>query len=199
MKHARVLLFRSSYIPWVYAGSLRALPLLAPVCPARLEREPLNARGEPSVVVYLHNLWGSKNAKKLISRPRHRPPPPSLRLPASSLVYTCSTPRPLSPLPPRRHPLREFALGPFAWVFPVPWELCPSSSLKFALISTSFVASATSSATSPLYLSPSFRFFFSPTSTASSPCCDFIMSWQEVSHKSRRRLAFSSSSNADVF
>lgn len=54
-------------------------------------KEPLNARGESSVVVYLHNLWGSKNAKKLISRPRHRPSP-SLRLPASSLVYTCFIP-----------------------------------------------------------------------------------------------------------
>lgn len=130
-------------------------------------------------------------------------PSPAAAVPSSSsfqsrlhLLHTTS--RPLSPLPPRRHPLREFALGPFARVFPVPWELCPSSSLKFALISTSFVASATSSATSPLYLPPSFRFFFSPPSMASSPCWDFIMSWQEVSHKSRRRLAFSSSSDAGV-
>lgn len=77
-----------------------------------------------------------------------------------------------------RRPLREFALGPFARVFPVPWELCPGSSLKFALISTSFVASATSSATSPLYLT--LFDFFLRRSMASSPCCDFIMSWQEV-------------------
>lgn len=50
-------------------------PLSAPfpVSLGRKEAEPFNARGEPSVVVYLHNLWGSKNAKKLISRPRsHR-------------------------------------------------------------------------------------------------------------------------------
>lgn len=176
-----------------YTWALRAPPSLLSVPLAW--KEPLNARGEPSVVVYLHNLWGSKNAKKLISRPRHRPPP-SLRLPASSLVYTCSTLR-SSPFTTSTTS-SSFALGPFARVFPVPWKLCPGSSLKFALISTSFVASATSSATSPLYPSP-FSIFFSAAHGRRSPCCDFIMSWQEVSHKSRCRLAFSSSSDAGVF
>lgn len=88
---------------------------LAPFSLARKEPEPLNARGEPSVVVYLHNLWGSKNAKKLISRPRHRLPPSSLRLPASSLVYTCSTPR-SSPFTP------SAASSSFARVCPRPFR-----------------------------------------------------------------------------
>lgn len=108
---------RTSFSFVVYTVSIRGLsvPPLAPFSLARKEPEPLNARGEPSVVVYLHNLWGSKNAKKLISRPRHRLPPSSLRLPASSLVYTCSTPR-SSPFTP------SAASSSFARVCPRPFR-----------------------------------------------------------------------------
>lgn len=66
-----------------------------------------------------------------------------------SLVYTCSS---ATFVPVHRLRLvvlcERVCLRPFRQVL-VPWKLCPGSSLKFALISTSFVASATSSATIP--------------------------------------------------
>lgn len=96
-----------------------------------------------------------------------------------------------------RRPLREFALGPFARVFPVPWELCPGSSLKFALISTSFVASATSLPRRPLSI-----FLFSIFFSAVHGIVALLRLYNVLaggSHKFRRRLAFSSSADADVF
>lgn len=164
-----------------YTRALRAHsfppPSLFSVSLARKEPEPLNARGEPSVVVYLHNLWGSKNAKKLISRPRHRPPS-SLRLPASSLVYTCSTPR-SSPS------TSSASSSSFARVCPRPFRpgllrslgalsrLFPEVRINFYL-----VCGVRNLFRDAPFLSHSFRFFF--PSIASPSCCDFIMSWQEV-------------------
>lgn len=140
-------------------------------------KEPLNARGESSVVVYLHNLWGSKNAKKLISRPRHRPSP-SLRLPASSLVYTCSI--------PHSSPFITSTTSSFTRVCPRPFRLGLPRSLGalsqlFPEVHINFYfVCGVRNLFRVLSLSFSLFDFFSPPSIASSPCCNFIMSWQEV-------------------
>lgn len=98
VKHARVHFFSSFIVyinEYIYTARdpLRTFPLPPRPFP-RLARpkeaKPFNARGEPSVVVYLHNLWGSKNAKKLISRPRsHRPGSSSFQ----SRLHLLSAPR----------------------------------------------------------------------------------------------------------
>lgn len=60
-------------MPWVYT---RCLPLSShPFTPLSQKggSSPLTpAAALPPPCIYVHNLWGSKNAKKLISRPHHR-------------------------------------------------------------------------------------------------------------------------------
>jgi len=193
---------RTSFSLIVYIVNIRGISMpssLPSVSLVRKEPEPLNARSEPSVVVYLHNLWGSKNAKKLISRPRHRLPPQSLHLSASSLVYIHLLHTTFVPFFTSSVSSSSFA------------RVCPRPFRRGLLRSLGALSRLFPEVRINFYLVCGVRNLFRDAPSLSLSLFDFFLSMDVIvllrlynvlargSHKSRRRLAYSSSSNTDVF